>query len=57
MQYKYCFKVVHRLLVDLQSVTDNVLFKGVLVILGGDFAQILLVIPHSSRPDIVTTCL
>jgi hypothetical protein len=38
MQYKYCFKVVHRLLVDLQSVTDNVLFKGVPMILSGDFA-------------------
>jgi hypothetical protein len=57
MQHKYCFKVVHRLLVDLQSVTDDILFKGVPVILGGDFAQILLVVPHGSRADIVTTCL
>lgn len=57
MQHKYCFEVVHRLLVDLRSVTDDVLFGGVPVILGGDFAQILPVVPHGSRADIVTACL
>ena len=57
MQHKYCFEVVHRLLVDLRSVTDDVLFGGVPVILGGDFAQILPVIPHGSRPEIVSACL
>jgi hypothetical protein len=31
-------------MVDLQSMMDDVLFGGVLVILGGDFAQILLVV-------------
>ncbi len=54
MQHKYCFEVVHRLLVDLRSVTDDVLFGGVPVILGGDFAQILPVVPHGSRADIVS---
>jgi hypothetical protein len=57
MQHKYCFEVVHWLLVDVRSVTDDILFGGVLMILGGDFAQILLVIPHGSRADIITTCL
>jgi hypothetical protein len=38
MQYKYCFKVVYWLLVDLWSVMDNILFRGVPVILRGDFA-------------------
>ena len=57
MQHKYCFEVVHRLLVDLRSVADDVLFGGVPVILGGDFAQILPVIPRGSRADIVTACL
>jgi hypothetical protein len=33
-------------MVDLRSVPDDVLFGGVPVILGGDFAQILLVVPH-----------
>jgi hypothetical protein len=42
---------------DLQSVTDDILFGGVPVILGGDFAQILPVVPHGSRADIVTACL
>ena len=53
MQHKYCFEVVHRLMVDLRSVADDVLFRGVPVILGGDFAQILLVVPHGSRADMV----
>jgi hypothetical protein len=57
MQHKYCFEVVHRLLVDLRSVTDDVLFGGVPVILGGDFAQILPVVQHGQRADIVTACL
>jgi hypothetical protein len=57
MQHKYCFEVVHRLLVDLRSVTDDILFGGVPVILGGDFAQILPVVPRGSRADIVTACL
>jgi hypothetical protein len=57
MQHKYCFEVVHRLLVDVRSVTDDILFGGVPVILGGDFAQILPVVPRGSRADIVTACL
>lgn len=57
MQHKYCFEVVHRLLVDLRSTTDSILFGGVPVILGGDFAQILPVVPHGSRADTVSACL
>ena len=38
MQHKYYFEVVHRLMVDLWSVVDDVLFGGVPVVLGGDFA-------------------
>lgn len=57
MQHKYCFEVVHRLLVDLRSSTHDVLFGGVPVILGGDFAQILPVVPNGSRADIVSACL
>ena len=57
MQHKYCFEVVHWLMVDLRSVADDVLFGGVPVILGGDFAQILLVVPHGSRADTVRACL
>jgi len=44
-------------MVDLRSVADDVLFGGVPVVLGGDFAQILPVVPHGSRTDIVRACL
>jgi hypothetical protein len=57
MQHKYYFEVVHRLLVDLRSVIDDILFGGVPVILGGDFAQILPIVPHGSRADIIRVCL
>jgi hypothetical protein len=57
MQHKYCFEVVHRLFVDLQSVMNDILFGGIPVILGGDFAQILPVVPYGSRADIVRTSL
>lgn len=56
MQHKYCFEVVHRLLVDLRSAADDILVGGVPVILGEDFAQILPVVPRGSRADIVTAC-
>jgi hypothetical protein len=56
IQHKYYFKVVHRLLVDLLSVKDNVLFSGILIVLKGDFAQILLVVSHSSQADVVHAC-
>ena len=38
IQNKYYFEVVYRLIVDLQSVTDNILFGGVPVIFGNNFA-------------------
>jgi len=57
MQNRNCFEAVHRLLLDLRSVTDDVLFGGVPVILGGDFAQILPVIKGKDRPHIVRACL
>jgi hypothetical protein len=57
MQHKYCFEVVSRLLADLRSVMDETLFGGVSVLLGGDFAQILPVVPQGSRADIIKACL
>ena len=51
MQHKYYFKAVHRILIDIRS--DNALFGGVPTIFGGDFAQILPVVPRGSRADIV----
>jgi hypothetical protein len=33
-------------MVDLQSIANNVLFRGVLIVLSRDFAQILPVVLH-----------
>jgi hypothetical protein len=59
MQHKHCFMAVHRLLVDLRSVRgrNEPLFGGVPIILGGDFAQILPVVPNGSRTQVVDACL
>jgi PIF1-like helicase len=57
MQHKYYFEVIYQLLVDLRSVIDNILFRGVPVILRGDFAQILPVVPRGLRADIIIACL
>ena len=57
MQHKYYFKVVYQLIVDLQSVIDNVLFGSILIILRGNFAQILPVVPHGLHANIVHACL
>ncbi len=53
MQYKYYFKVIYRLIVNLQSAIDNIPSSRGPVILGSDFAQILPVILYSSRADII----
>lgn len=57
MQHKFCFEVVHRLLVDVRSTEDDILFGGVPVILGGDFAQILPVVPQGTRADVIQASL
>src|SRR4051812_14188867 len=56
MQYKYCFETVHRMLADICS-NDRSLFGGVPTVFGGDFAQILPVVPRGNRADIVNACL
>jgi hypothetical protein len=50
---------VHCLLVDLRSVIgpNEPLFGGVLIILRGDFTQILPVVPNGSRTQVVDACL
>jgi hypothetical protein len=53
IQYKYCFKVVYCLLVDLLSVEDNVFFEGIFIVFKGDFAQIFLVVLHGLQADVV----
>ncbi|KAF6136817.1 hypothetical protein GIB67_030102 [Kingdonia uniflora] len=55
MQHKYCVEVVDR---SLQDVLENGRpFGGITVVLGGDFRQILPVVPKGVREDIVSASL
>ena len=51
MQHKYCFHAVHRTFSDLLD--EEGIFGGIPIVMGGDFAQILPVIPRGSRHAIV----
>lgn len=55
MQYKHYFKAVDRYLQDICNY--DLLFGGIPILLGGDFAQILPVIKRGSRATIVSACL
>ena len=55
MQYRYCFEAVYCMLTDVCS--NDFTFGGLPTILGGDFAQILPVVPWGNRAAIVGTCL
>lgn len=52
MQHRYCFEAVSRTLADIRG--NDLSFGGIPVILGGDFAQILPVIPRGNRATTVT---
>ena len=52
MQHKYCFEAVYRMLTDVRG--DQSLFGGIAIVFGGDFAQILPVVKHGRRADIVS---
>ncbi|XP_031099477.1 uncharacterized protein LOC116003677 [Ipomoea triloba] len=58
MMHKHCFEALDRTLRDLLRFTDtnaeNRTFGGKTVVLGGDFRQILPVIPKGTRQDIVS---
>lgn len=57
MQHKHCFMAVHRSLCDVRRNGDTTyLFGGLPAVLGGDFAQILPVVPGGSRGTIVNSC-
>ncbi|XP_058768084.1 uncharacterized protein LOC131641793 [Vicia villosa] len=55
MAHKYCFETLDRTLKDVISNYSNskTIFGGKVVIFGGDFRQILPVVPGGSRSDIV----
>ncbi|XP_057747007.1 uncharacterized protein LOC130966238 [Arachis stenosperma] len=61
MLSKYCYKTLDKSLKDIlhfqPSFNPNLPFDGKVVVLGGDFRQILPVIPMGSRQDIVQACI
>ncbi|XP_019164327.1 PREDICTED: uncharacterized protein LOC109160496 [Ipomoea nil] len=57
MMHKFCFEALDRTMWDLMRFinprSSDMTFGGKTVVLGGDFRQILPVIPKGTRPDIV----
>ncbi|XP_061340530.1 uncharacterized protein LOC133287008 [Gastrolobium bilobum] len=57
MVHRFCFEVLDRTLRDVLRFSDtscvDMPFGGKIVVLGGDFRQILPVIPHGNRQEIV----
>ncbi|XP_052110302.1 uncharacterized protein LOC127741590 [Arachis duranensis] len=61
MLNKFCFKVLNKCLKDVlrfdHGYNPDALFSGKVVVLRGDFRQILPVIPRGSREEIVHACI
>nr|XP_017245517.1 PREDICTED: ATP-dependent DNA helicase PIF1-like [Daucus carota subsp. sativus] len=61
MQHRYAFECVDRSLRDIMSAVDSSNsakpFGGITIVFGGDYRQILPVIPKAGRPDIVAASL
>ncbi|CAN6989695.1 unnamed protein product, partial [Brassica rapa subsp. trilocularis] len=57
MMSKHCFEALDRSLCDIMKTTDERPFGGKVVVFGGDFRQILPVIPKGNRAEIVTASL
>ena len=55
MTHRHCFEALDRTFQDLRNSQKR--FGGLTMIFGGDFQQILPVIPKGSRADIVNACL
>ncbi|KAF8102734.1 hypothetical protein N665_0196s0027 [Sinapis alba] len=53
MMSKYCFEALDRTLCDIMKTTNEIPFGGKVVVFGGDFRQILPVIPKGNMADIV----
>lgn len=55
MAHKFCFEALDKSLRDIMSFSNNAEspFGGKVIVFGGDFRQILPVIPRGSRSDIV----
>ena len=55
MAHKFCFKALDQSLRDIitNRSNSNQIFGGKVIVFGGDFCQILPVIPRGSRSDII----
>ncbi|KAF1858689.1 hypothetical protein Lal_00044722 [Lupinus albus] len=55
MAHKFCFEALDRSLADIMGTTsdESILFGGNVVVFGGDFRQILPVVPRGCCSDIV----
>ncbi|QRV79981.1 ATP-dependent DNA helicase PIF1 [Ceratobasidium sp. AG-Ba] len=56
MQHRFCAEAFNRTCQDICSNPDQ-LFGGITVVFGGDFRQILPVIPHGEPEQIIAACL
>jgi ATP-dependent DNA helicase PIF1 len=54
MMHRHCFECVDRTLQDIMG-KKNIPFGGKVVVLGGDFRQILPVIPKGTRQEVVNS--
>lgn len=57
MMSRHCFEALDRSMADLIGNNDNLPFGGKVVVLGGDFRQVLPVIHGAGRPEIVLASL
>ncbi|CAF1711503.1 unnamed protein product [Brassica oleracea] len=57
MMSKHCFEALDKTMADIMKSPEGTPFGGKVVVFGGDFRQILPVIPRGSRPDIVLATL
>ena len=61
MTQKYEFKALDKTLRDILGFQDsykqNQIFGGLTVLLGGNFRQVLLVIPKLKRKEVVNACI
>ena len=61
MQHRYAFECLDRSLRDIMKSVDvkrfHLPFGGITVVLGGDFRQILPVIPRASQSEVLAACI
>ena len=55
MANAHALMTVNRLLQDI--IGNDILFGGKIIVLGGDFRQVLPVVPHTSRQTITQNCI